>query len=92
MSNLNSRHYTGIFALQHAYLKTQANTVLKIKHIFENIPDYLKAQVHTMAEAKPKPFSLVDSTLRIRWEVTKQEFDSCEYQDIIESPPYSNRN
>ena len=34
MSNLNSRHYSGIFALQHAYLKTQVNTALKIKTYF----------------------------------------------------------
>merc|ERR1719186_962180 len=42
-----------------------------------------------MAEADVKPCSLVDSTHKIRWEVTKQEFDNCQFPKAIYSPPQS---
>jgi len=42
-----------------------------------------------MAQAELKPLSLVDSTHRIRWEVTKQEFDNCQFPDELESPVHT---
>jgi len=36
-----------------------------------------------------KPLSLVDSTYRFRWEITKEEFDNCELPDRIQSSIFS---
>jgi len=32
--------------------------------------------------------SMVDSTVRLEWEVTKEEFDNCEFNEVISSPVY----
>lgn len=33
--------------------------------------------------------SVVDSTVRLEWEVTKEEFDNCEFKESIQSPLYN---
>jgi len=32
--------------------------------------------------------TVIDSTVRLKWEVSKEEFDNCEFEDCIESPVY----
>jgi len=33
--------------------------------------------------------SVIDSTVRLEWEVTKEQFDNCEFQESIQSPVYN---
>jgi len=36
-----------------------------------------------------KMMSLADSTYRLRWEITKEQFESCDFLDMIRSPTYA---
>jgi len=42
-----------------------------------------------MSETKLKRKSLVDSTYRLKWEITKEQIDKCQYPDEIVSEDYS---
>ena len=42
-----------------------------------------------MAENSFPPVSYVDTTIRLRWEVTKQSFDSKAFDQFIRSPTFT---
>jgi len=42
-----------------------------------------------MSELTMKPVSFLDSTLQLRWELKKEEFDNCAFQEKIHSPEFT---